>query len=62
MTPGKLSSLISLGVAIIVLIASFKQWWDITWNGTMLTKKWVKIFFVICIILLIVSAVLLFIN
>jgi hypothetical protein len=55
MTPEKISSLISIFVAISILIASYFQWWDITWNGGMKTRKWVKLLFVLCILLLIIS-------
>ena len=56
----RLSSLISLVVAIIVLFASYFQWWDITYNGKMMTKMWVKALFALCVALLITAAVLLF--
>lgn len=52
-----LSSVLSFSSAIIVLSASFFQWWDITYNGEMITKKWVKFIFSIAIILLIISLI-----
>ncbi len=54
-TKEKFSSLISLLVATIILVASFFQWWNITYNGKMITKKWVRALFVILIIALIFS-------
>lgn len=54
-SPEKLSSILSIIVALVILCASFFQWWNITWNGGMLTKIWVKFIFVFCIILLIIS-------
>ncbi len=33
MSPEKLSSLISLIVAIVILLASLFQWYDVAWNG-----------------------------
>ncbi|MFA4941327.1 MAG: hypothetical protein WC582_01855 [Patescibacteria group bacterium] len=51
----KISSSISLMVAIIMLVASYFQWWDITYSGGMKTKKWVKIFFAVLIILLFIA-------
>jgi len=56
MTNDKLSALISIFVAIVVLLVGFFQWWDITYDGAMVTKTWVKILFFILIGLLIFSA------
>lgn len=42
----KVSALISIIVAIIILISNFFQWWNITYNGKMITKRWVKLIFV----------------
>lgn len=56
MNTDKISALISLAVAITILIANFFQWWDITFNGHMITRKWVKFIFLISIILLLISA------
>lgn len=58
MTNEKISSIISLSVAISILIASYFEWWDITWNGKMITKKWVKLFFFILIVCLIIALIL----
>jgi hypothetical protein len=52
------SSLISFIVAIIVLLASFFQWWDITYDGKMNTKKWVKILFVVLMAALLTAGIL----
>ena len=52
MSNEKISALISILVAISVLVAGFFQWWDITYDGAMLTKPWVKILFLVGIILL----------
>jgi len=51
----KLSSILSLVTSIFILVASFFQWWNITYNGQMVTKKWIKFLFVTCILLLIIS-------
>ncbi|MBI2590968.1 MAG: hypothetical protein HYW33_03820 [Candidatus Blackburnbacteria bacterium] len=58
----KLSSALSLLTSIIILVASFFQWWNITYNGQMMIKKWVKYFFAICILLLIISLILLLLR
>ena len=55
----KASSIISLSVSLIILFASFSQWWMITYNGEMVTKKWVKILFILSIISLMLSLILL---
>ena len=59
MTPEKLSSIISLVVAIVILLASFFQWWDISFNGFMITKRWTKMLFFLCILALGTALVLL---
>ena len=55
MTTDKISAIVSTLVAISILIASFFQWWDITYDGGMRTRSWVKVLFSICIVILIVS-------
>ena len=57
----KISSSLSLIVAIIILVANFFQWWDITYDGAMRTRKWVKLLFVICILMLIIALILILI-
>ena len=52
MSDEKLSALISIWAAVSILMAGFFQWWDITYDGAMITKSWVKILFLIDIILL----------
>lgn len=56
----KLSAIISLVVAISVLIASFFQWWDITYNGGMIIKKWARIFLITLLLFLLLALVLIF--
>lgn len=56
MSDDKISALISIFVAIMVLLAGFFQWWDITYDGAMITKTWVKILFLILMALLLYSA------
>jgi len=58
MSPEKISSIISLIVAFIILAASFLQWWDITVDGTLITRRWVKILLLICIVMLSVAFIL----
>lgn len=55
MSDATLASAISLLVAITILCASFFQWWDITYNGEMKTRKWVKALFIVSIWLLIIA-------
>lgn len=47
----KLSAIMSLVVAIVILSASFFQWFHVTYNGTK-TKAWVKWLLSICVALL----------
>jgi hypothetical protein len=57
-----LSTGISILVAIAVLIAGLFQWWDITYNGKMVTKLWVKILFIVLIVMLVISLALILIH
>jgi hypothetical protein len=61
MTNDKISACISLVVAIAILAASFRQWWDISYNGQMITRPWVKILFVVAIATLILALALILI-
>lgn len=58
MSNEKISSIISIVVAIIVLVASYFQWWDITYNGAMTTRRWIKILFGLLIFALCLSILL----
>ncbi|GEM_PF-4533955 len=51
----RLSSIISIIVAISILVANYFQWWSIEYNGGMRMKTWVKYLFVFCIILLVAA-------
>ena len=51
----QISSITSIIVSIVILIASFFQWHDITYDGEMKTKTWVKLLFTIAIVLLLIS-------
>lgn len=62
MTATGWSALISLIVAIVVLAASYAQWWDIGFNGQMWTRRWVKRLFAAMIVLLVIAAVLLVVG
>jgi len=54
----KISTVISLIVAIIILSVSYFQWWDISYNGKMVFKKWLKVIFIFLIISLIIALLL----
>lgn len=62
MNNDKLSAIISLVVATVILAASFFQWWDITFNGAMKTKRWVKILLALLILSLLLALSLLLIG
>ena len=58
MNPSKISSILSLFASLIILTVSFFQWWDITYNGKMITRKWIKFCFAVCIFLVLISLIL----
>lgn len=60
MTPEKISALISLIVAVVILIANYVQWYDITYDGAMRMKTWVDILLKLCILALLISGYFLF--
>jgi uncharacterized membrane protein YidH (DUF202 family) len=43
------AALIGFGVAIALLVASFFQWWDVTYDGHLKLRRRVRVFFAICI-------------
>ncbi len=53
-----ISSIISLTVAVVILLTSFFQWWDITLGGKMPMRKWTKILFSALIVALVIALVL----
>jgi hypothetical protein len=61
MTNDKLSALISLGAAIVIVGATFFQWWDITYNGGMVMRGWIRVLLVVVLMALSGAAVLLFV-
>ena len=54
----KTSAIISLAVAIVVLCASYFQWWTIYTDGKMVTRTWVKILLAILGVALVVAVIL----
>ena len=60
MSPEKLSSFLSLLVALAVLLANFFQWYDLTYWGKLRLKRWALGLLVICVLVLVASISLLF--
>jgi hypothetical protein len=58
MTRSDWSAITSLAVAAAVLVAGFFQWWDISFDGNMRTRTWVKVLFVVLLVALAVAAAL----
>jgi hypothetical protein len=56
----KLSSFFSLLAALVVAGASFLQWWNVSYDGKLITKLWVKAMLVCVIVLLLASIYYLF--
>ena len=54
MSNDKISALISLGVAILILLASYFQWYEILYDGYR-AKIWVNWFITICIFALLIA-------
>lgn len=59
MSAERASALLSLSVAVLVLAASYLQWWDITYGGKMRTRKWVRLLLAMLIAGLVSAVVLL---
>ena len=51
----KLSFFISIFIALVILLASYFKWYDVTWNGSVLLRKWVQWLFGVCIVLLLIA-------
>ena len=60
MSNEKISAIISLIVAIMVLVANYSQWYDLTYNGQMELRNWANIFLKACMLALLVSGYFLF--
>lgn len=61
MTSEKLSALLSLIAATVVVAASYFQWWHLTYRGKLIAKPWVKVMLAGVIALLVAAAILLFV-
>jgi hypothetical protein len=48
-------------VSVLVILASFFQWWNISFDGKLLTKRWVHVLLVVVTILLSAAIILLFV-
>ncbi len=60
MTHDQLAGLLSALTGISILVASFFQWFDVTYHGALPLRRWVKVLFVVLIAALIGSLVALF--
>ncbi|MAG37278.1 MAG: hypothetical protein CL878_13675 [Dehalococcoidia bacterium] len=47
--PNKASATLSALAAVMILVAGFFQWWDITYDGELRTKLWVRLTVSLCI-------------
>src|SRR3954453_17829170 len=62
MLADKLSALVSLVAAFAIVVASNKQWWTVSFDGVMVTRRWATRLLVTVAGLLVTSAGLLFVN
>jgi hypothetical protein len=60
MTYIKLSVLLSLISASLIIVMNFYSWYDITYDGKPIAKKWGRVILFICLLFLIVSGMLFF--
>lgn len=58
MSQEKWSALLSAAAGISILVASFFQWWSITYNGGMIVRRWAKLLFVALIVVQAIALVL----
>ena len=56
------SALLSIVAAIVVATASFLQWWDIGFDGRMVSKRWVRFMWAGVIVILIAAGLVLIIT
>lgn len=59
MTASKLAALLSTGAALVIVVATFRQWWDIGFDGDMKMRGWVRYVLVAVAVALVASAVML---
>jgi hypothetical protein len=53
MTPEQWSAALALFAAIVVALASFRQWWWITVDGGMPLKPWARAMLIVVVVLLV---------
>lgn len=58
----KISALLSLLSAVIIIIINFYPWYTITYNGKPIAKRWGKVSLFVSLLLILISALLLFFN
>jgi hypothetical protein len=58
----KVAALLSSGAALVIVVATFWQWWDITYDGDMKMRGWVRYVLAVAAVALFASAVLLIIG
>lgn len=62
MTGDRLSAVLSVAAAFVVVAATWFQWWDITMDGGMRARPWVKVMLVGVMLMLATALVLLFVG
>ena len=60
MSNDKLAALLSVISSVVVLSATFAQWWDTLYDGRMVLKPWIKIIILLLIVIQIYSLFLIF--
>lgn len=61
-TTEKLSAALSLVAALVIVAATYFQWWNITYRGQMIMKPWVKAMLGLMALLLVGALVLLLVS
>jgi hypothetical protein len=57
MSPDKISAWMAIFAALFVVVASNKQWWTVSYDGVLVTKRWANRLLAIVTGLLLTSAV-----
>lgn len=62
MSDGRLAAILSTAAALVIVVATWFRWWDITMDGGMRARPWVRVMVALVSVELVVALGLLFLD
>jgi hypothetical protein len=62
MTDDRMAAILSTVAALVIVVATWFQWWDITYEGGMRARPWVRVMLAVVAAALVVALVFLFLD